>query len=276
VTPPLFLLDELPGSGTFALTGEEGRHAAKVRRIGVGEQVTVSDGRGQVADCEVSAVLPSGLQLTVLARRSVAVPSPRLVVVQALPKGERAELAVETMTELGVDEIVPWAAARSVVQWQGDRGAKAHARWQRVAREAAKQSRRPWVPTVAPLASTASVAALLAAAAAGLVLHEAASAAFAELAMPSVGDVVVVVGPEGGISAEELSAFATVGALSVRLGEPVLRTSTAGPAALAALSLCLGRWGLGRRDLGGRDLGGADLAGGVSDAGSELAGPNLE
>jgi 16S rRNA (uracil1498-N3)-methyltransferase len=269
VTPPLFLLDELPGSGTFALTGEEGRHAAKVRRIGVGEQVTVSDGRGQVAECEVSAVLPSGLQLTVLARRSVAVPSPRLVVVQALPKGERAELAVETMTELGVDEIVPWAAARSVVQWQGDRGAKAHARWQRVAREAAKQSRRPWVPTVAPLASTASVAALLAAAATGLVLHEAAS--FAELAMPSVGDVVVVVGPEGGISAEELSAFATVGALSVRLGEPVLRTSTAGPAALAALSLCLGRGGLGRRVFGG-----ADLAGGVSDAGSELAGPNLE
>jgi 16S rRNA (uracil1498-N3)-methyltransferase len=127
------------------------------------------------------------------------------------------------------------------------------------------------VPTVAPLASTASVAALLAAAATGLVLHETASAAFAELALPSHGDLVVVVGPEGGISAEELSAFATAGALSVRLGEPVLRTSTAGPAALAALSLCLGRWGLGRRVFGG-----ADLAGGVSDAGSELAGPNLE
>jgi 16S rRNA (uracil1498-N3)-methyltransferase len=242
MTLALFLLDALPDSDTFSLTGDEGRHAARVRRIGVGEHLTVSDGRGAVAECEVTAVLSDGLALSVLSRSSLELPSPRLVVVQALPKGERADLAVETMTELGVDEIVPWAASRSVVQWQGERGAKALVKWQRTAREAAKQSRRAWVPVISELVSTAAVARRIAASA-GLVLHEGATVSIGALALPAVRELVVVVGPEGGISSDELAVFDSAGALAVRLGEPVLRTSTAGAAALAALSLRLGRWG---------------------------------
>jgi 16S rRNA (uracil1498-N3)-methyltransferase len=162
--------------------------------------------------------------------------------VQALPKGERAELAVEVMTELGVDEIVPWSASRSVTQWHGSRGDKALDKWRRTAREAAKQSRRPWVPTVAPLASTAEVAALIRAAAGTLVLHESASIPLVGAELPVEGDLLVVVGPEGGVAEDELTRFAIAGAVAVRMGEPVLRTSTAGAAALAALSVRLGRW----------------------------------
>jgi 16S rRNA (uracil1498-N3)-methyltransferase len=164
-------------------------------------------------------------------------------VVQALPKGDRAELAVEVLTELGVDEIVPWAASRSMVQWHGPRGDKALDKWRRTAREATKQSRRAWVPLVKSLASTAEVAARLGAAAAGLVLHEDAELTLSTIALPSRGEVVVVVGPEGGIAPAELETFAASAGRAVRLGESVLRTSTAGPAALSALSVRLGRWG---------------------------------
>lgn len=237
MTPPLFLVDTLPPGAEFDLTGDEGRHAARVRRLGVGEVVVVGDGRGNLVDCAVIAIPADGLRLQVRRRRFVPAPEPRLVVVQALPKGDRAELAVETMTELGVDEIVPWAAARSITQWQGPRGERALERWRRTAAEAAKQSRRAWLPEVAALASTDAVAGR-----ATLVLHEAATVPLAAVDLPTAGDVVVVVGPEGGVSAAELECFAAAGATAVRLGDPVLRTSTAGPAALVALSVRLGRW----------------------------------
>jgi 16S rRNA (uracil1498-N3)-methyltransferase len=241
VTPPLFLLDELPDGPDVFLSGDEGRHAARVQRIKAGETVLVSDGAGTLLTCRVSAAVPDGLKLEVTGRRQVPAPDPRLVVVQALPKGERAELAVEVLTELGVDEIVPWAASRSIVHWHGARGEKALVKWRRTARAAAKQSRRPRVPAVTHLHSTAQVAARLATAT-GLVLHEDATGALAAVGLPTAGDVVVVVGPEGGIAPEELDAFTGAGAHAVRMGLPVLRTSTAGAAAAAALSLRLGRW----------------------------------
>jgi len=242
LSPPLFLLDELPEAPQVFLGGDEGRHAGRVQRIKAGETVLVSDGRGTLLTCTVAGVLPDGLRLDVEHRVRVPVPAPRLVVVQALPKGERAELAVEVLTELGVDEIVPWAAARSVAQWHGVRGAKALEKWRRTAREAAKQSRRAWVPAIAELSATTDVAARLAGATA-LVLHEEATEPLAAAPLPPGGEVIVVVGPEGGIAPGELAAFGSAGARAVRLGEPVLRTSTAGAAALAALSLRLGRWG---------------------------------
>jgi 16S rRNA (uracil1498-N3)-methyltransferase len=240
-TAPLFLVDALPAGDRFPLTGDEGRHAARVKRLGPGEPLLVGDGRGTVLGCVVARVLPDGLELAVEARRVEPEPSPRLVAVQALPKGERAELAVEVLTELGVDEIVPWAASRCIAQWHGPRGEKALAKWRRTAAEAAKQSRRAWVPAVAPLARTADVVARLATSA-GLVLHEAASEPLTAAPLPADGDVLVVVGPEGGIADDELALFADAGAVSVRMGAPVLRTSTAGAAALAVLSARLGRW----------------------------------
>jgi 16S rRNA (uracil1498-N3)-methyltransferase len=243
VTPPLFLIDApLPTGSRLVLDGDEGRHAATVKRVRPGEQVLVGDGQGALLQCEVCAVSRDRLELAVLGRRDCPPASPRLTVVQALPKGDRGELAVELLTELGVDEIVPWAASRAVTRWDDARAAKAHARWQRTAREAAKQSRRPWVPVVAGLASTAEVATRLREAPVGLVLHEAAGRSIASAPLAGTG-ITVVVGPEGGVSDEELATFEGAGALLVRLGDSVLRTSTAGAAALAALQTRLGRWG---------------------------------
>ncbi len=242
MTPPLFLLTDIPAGDELYLAGDEGHHAARVRRVAVGERVLVANGIGTVLRCVVRAVTLDGVRLAVESRALVPAPQPRIVVVQALPKGDRAELAVEVMTELGVDGIVPWAASRSITQWHGPRGEKALERWRRTAREAAKQSRRPRFPQIAALASTFEVARLLRDAATALVLHEDAAGSLAVAPLPRVGEVLVVVGPEGGIAPDELAAFTAVGAHPVHLGAGVLRTSSAGAAALAALSVRLDRW----------------------------------
>jgi 16S rRNA (uracil1498-N3)-methyltransferase len=243
VTPPLFLLDDVADVATLHLGGDEGRHAARVKRIGVGETVLVGDGHGCVAHCTVTAVDADGLELQVSERLVVPSPAPRIVVVQALPKGERAEFAVEMLTELGVDEIVPWQSARAIVRWDGPRGERSLERWRRAAREATKQSRRAWLPSIAPAASTADITSRIRDAACALVLHEDATASLVAAPVPGHGGVVVVVGPEGGVAPDEVAAFEAAGAVAVRLGAEVLRTSTAGPAAVAALSARLGRWG---------------------------------
>lgn len=243
MTAPLFLTDTARlAAAPVVLDGPEGRHAATVRRLGPGERVDLTDGAGLLAECVVARAGRDRLELEVVVRRSVPAPAPRLVVVQALAKGERGEQAVEAMTEVGVDVVVPWAAARCVTQWRAERGVRALSRWRGAAREAAKQARRPWLPEVTGPASTAEVAARLRGAALGVVLHEEAAAPLATLDVPREGEVVLVVGPEGGIAPEELAAFAAAGAAAYRLGPTVLRTSTAGVAALAVLLARTGRW----------------------------------
>lgn len=239
---PLFLVGhgELPVSGRFVLGGDEGRHAAKVRRLRVGEHLQLADGAGVLAQCVVTEV-GAGLTVDVLSVHRVPAPSPKLTVVQALPKGERGELAVELTTELGVDEIVPWAAERCIARWDGARAQRNRERWEAHAREAAKQARRPWVPVVEPIADTTAVLAR-ARSAHAIVLHEAATDPLTGLDLPSDGEVLVIVGPEGGVSDSELTLFHEAGTRSCRLGPEVLRTSTAGAAALAVLSGRLGRW----------------------------------
>ena len=224
------------------LDGAEGHHAAVVRRLRAGERLLLTDGAGTAADCVVVEVGRDQLTATVESVSVAAAPQPRLVVVQALPKGDRGEIAVETLTEVGVDVIVPWAAARCVTQWKDQRGAKALERWRATAREAAKQSRRVWWPDVEGAASTSEVAALIAGAALGLVLHEGATDALGAVDVPGSGSVVVVVGPEGGITDDERAAFAAAGARTVRMGPSVLRTSTAGTAAAAVLLAATSRW----------------------------------
>ncbi|HEX6920441.1 MAG TPA: 16S rRNA (uracil(1498)-N(3))-methyltransferase [Actinomycetes bacterium] len=244
MSAPVFLVDDgrLDDGDRVVLDGPEGRHAATVRRLGPGERVLLSDGRGLVADCRVLAAGRDHLELEVCGRSLIPAPQPRLVVVQALPKGDRGELAVETMTEVGVDVVVPWAAARCITRWRADRADKALARWRSAAREAAKQARRPHVPEVTAVAGTDQVAARLRSAALGVVLHEEADLPLAALDVPRSGDVVVVVGPEGGVSPAELEEFDRAGATAYRLGPTVLRTSTAGVAALSVLSALSGRW----------------------------------
>jgi 16S rRNA (uracil1498-N3)-methyltransferase len=204
----------------------------------------LADGRGGTAYATVLAVGRGSVEFEVAERSFVPAYDPRLVVVQGIAKGDRGELAVQAMTEIGVDEIVPWAAARSVAQWRGDRGVKAREKWVSTAREAAKQARRSWLPVVAgdPDCSTKQVAARLGEVAAAFVLHEEATGGLTTAALPAAGEIALVVGPEGGISDAELDVFASAGATAVRLGAEVLRTSTAGVAALSVLSARLGRW----------------------------------
>lgn len=233
----MFFRAELDGD-ELVLDGPEGRHAAVVRRIGVGERVRLTDGQGEWAEGGVVAASKVGVTVAVDKRGTTPPAAPRVVVVQAVPKGERAELAVEMLTEVGVDVIVPWNAERSQFRANPERVQKLLAKWQAWAFEASKQSRRTWFAEVAPLATTAEVAELLAGAALPVVLHEEATVPLASLDVPATGDIVLVIGPEGGIAPGELETF---DATPIRLGETVLRTSTAGVAAAAAI-LAPSRW----------------------------------
>src|SRR3954471_3752448 len=179
---PLFLVDAVPEAGPLVLDGPEGRHAATVKRLRVGETVQVADGRGGLGDAEVVAVGRDLVELTVRRRVELPPPAPRVVLAQALVKGDRGELAVELATEAGVDEILPWRATRCVAKWEpGPRGDKAVARWRSTVREATKQARRPWVPPVGDPVSTAALAKRVAGADAALVLHESAAAGLASI-----------------------------------------------------------------------------------------------
>ncbi|WP_434741317.1 16S rRNA (uracil(1498)-N(3))-methyltransferase [Micromonospora sp. SH-82] len=244
MSAPLFLVDALPTGDRLTLDGPEGHHAATVQRLRVGEDLLLADGRGGTAAAVVTLVGRGSLEIEVTSRGYVDADVPRLVVVQGIAKGDRGELAVQAMTETGVDEIVPWAASRSVVQWRGERGVRARQKWVATAREAAKQARRAWLPVVAgaPDESTSTVARRVAGAAAAFVLHEGAQERLSTADLPETGEIVLVVGPEGGVSEHELTTFTEAGARTVRLGPTVLRTSTAGVAALAVLATRLARW----------------------------------
>ena len=239
---PVFLADVTGArvGDTVTLDGDEGRHAVVVRRLRVGEEILLSDGGGTTARASVTSLDKRSLEAEVVQVEVAERPSPQVTVVQAIPKGERADLAVETLTEIGVDRIVPWAAARCVAVWRGDRAEKSLARWRSTAREAAKQSRRAFLPEVTPAASTAEVAALLSEADIAVVLHEEATMPLGAIAVEGARTIVVVVGPEGGIAPAELEAFGD--ASIVGLGPTVLRTSTAGVAAVAALLARTTRW----------------------------------
>lgn len=229
-------------AATLVLAGPEGRHAGTVRRIRSGETVEIADGSGTVARCEVTASSKQHLDLVVRAVEVLAPPPLRFGLVQALAKGGRDEQAVETATEAGVDLILPWQAERSVSRWEGPKVARNEQRWATIAREAAKQSRRARVPQVEPLRGSADLAARIGRADLALVLHEDAAEPLVRTEVPSTGEVLLVVGPEGGIGAGELAGLTAAGAHPVRLGPEVLRTSSAGPIALAHLAARSGRW----------------------------------
>ncbi|GAB2752196.1 16S rRNA (uracil(1498)-N(3))-methyltransferase [Streptomyces bullii] len=245
MTAPVFVVEHFRagGGGRYVLDGPEGRHAVSVKRLRPGEDVILTDGAGHWADCVVLGTEGKDRLVVQLDSVSEEPPEePRITVVQALPKGDRGELAVETMTEVGVDAIVPWAAARCITQWKGDRGLRSLAKWRATAREAGKQSRRVRFPEVADAATTKQVAALLARADFAAVLHESGEEPLATAELPAEGEIVLVVGPEGGVAPEELELFAGAGAKAYVLGPTVLRTSTAGTAAAALLLGRTGRW----------------------------------
>lgn len=238
MTAPLFFVDASAWTADrIVVGGEEGRHAADVRRLRLGEVVDIGDGHGRLARGVVADVQRGRIVVAVEHRHEVAVPSPRFVVAQALAKGGRDLDAVAAMTEVGVDEVVAWQAERSVAK----PSSRTIERWQATAVAATKQSHRAWVPTVVGPACVDDVATLLRGASLGIVLHEEANGPLSLVRVPEDGDVVIVVGPEGGLSPVELTAFENAGARLYRLGDTVLRTSTAGVAALSVLS-AMRRW----------------------------------
>ncbi|MDX8035073.1 16S rRNA (uracil(1498)-N(3))-methyltransferase [Lentzea sp. BCCO 10_0856] len=243
MTLAVFLVEALPSGEEFVLDGPEGRHAATVKRLRVGEELVLSDGSGVLARCSVVAVERDALSLRVLERTVEPEPAPRVVLAQALVKGDRGELAVELATEAGVDGVLPWRASRCVAKWEdGPRGAKALGRWRSTVREAAKQARRSRVPFVDEPVSTTQLSHRVSSSALTLVLHESATERLADVPLPASGDVLLVVGPEGGITPEELDALRSSGARIVRLGPTVLRASTAAAVALGALGVLTSRW----------------------------------
>ncbi|HEY9244054.1 MAG TPA: 16S rRNA (uracil(1498)-N(3))-methyltransferase [Streptosporangiaceae bacterium] len=242
-TPPVFLASpaELAGD-QLVLSGPEGRHAADVRRLTAGERVDLTDGAGQLAECVVTRAQRGTLELAVRGRRIIPPADPALAVAQAIPKGERGQLAVELMTEVGVDVVIPWAAQRCVVRWSGERGDRALARWRSTAREAGKQARRARFPEVTGPAGLTGLTARLAAAACAIVLDPDADISLGALPLPGTGEILLVVGPEGGLAPEETGALTAAGAVTAHLGPTVLRASTAGAVAAAVLLSRLSRW----------------------------------
>jgi 16S rRNA (uracil1498-N3)-methyltransferase len=224
------------------LRGAEGWHAATVRRLSVGERADVTNGAGIVAECVVTGIGPGVIEFEVLARRAVPPAQPRVVVVQAIPKGDAGELAVATMTEVGVDAVVAWEAERCVARWRGERAAKGLARWRAAAREAAKQSRRAWIPDVTGPEATPAVVSRVAAAELAVLLDPEAPAALGSIPLPARGEMVMIVGPEGGVSPAEAGTMAAAGAVAARLGPTVLRASSAGAVAAALALAHSGRW----------------------------------
>jgi 16S rRNA (uracil1498-N3)-methyltransferase len=245
VTRGLFYVDALPQIGELAVVdGDEGFHAANVRRIRPGEEVDLGDGLGTVAHCVVEDVVKARLTAKLLDRQTVPLPSPSVTVVQALPKSDRSELAIELATEAGADAFVAWQASRCVARWESsakvDKGLR---RWRAVARSAARQSRRPYIPSVSGVLSTAELVERVSdSSVTTLVLHESATVKLPELPVAQVDSLLLIVGPEGGIADDEVAALAGAGATAVRLGPSVLRTSTAAAVALGALGALTSRW----------------------------------
>jgi 16S rRNA (uracil1498-N3)-methyltransferase len=245
VVEPLFFAaigaDTVAGS-SFVLSGPEAKHAVSVRRMTIGEAIAVSDGSKTKIRGKVSKVSKETLEIAVESVDALEEPQAKLVLVQALAKGDRDELAIQACTELGVSGVIPWQADRSVSIWKAEKKQKGQTRWQSIVTEAAKQSLRALVPRVEPVMDSQELISLLNGFNQVLVLDPESGSSITELSPPLVGKTAIVVGPEGGMSEQELAAFAEAGFSSVRLGSGVLRTSTAGMAAISYLQAKLGDW----------------------------------
>ena len=240
---PLFRFNEplVPGQ-EVQLSGPEGHHAAAVRRMRVGEAIALTNGRGLKARGVVSAVAPKQLTVAVHSVDTFELPAVTFTLVQAVAKGDRDELAVQAATELGTSKVVPWQADRSISKWDG-KEEKNRERWQQIVDEAAKQALRPWFPPVTQVQSSKSLATQIAESAGTfLVLDPTAVMSLNQVELSSAGEVGLIVGPEGGITEAELALFETAGAKRVHLGSGILRTSTAGMAAISVLAAKSGYW----------------------------------
>jgi len=225
------------GITTLELSGDEGHHAVKVKRTQVGEVIEICDGQGVRVTGTVTAVGKKSLSLNVDKYENEPVAKLKLTVAQALAKGDRADLALEILTEVGVDSIVPWRAEHAIAKW--DDPEKGKAKWQNTVAQASKQARRSWIPVIEDVVTTSQLVQLANEFDVALVLHESAIRSFADVWLPESGSILLIVGPEGGVSSTELSQFSEL--QQVRMGKTVMRTSTAGAIAAGAI-LSKTRW----------------------------------
>jgi 16S rRNA (uracil1498-N3)-methyltransferase len=233
----LFFVEDLPTStgAIYEFDGEDAHHAVRVLRMTAGEIFMLSDGEGAWSEVKVFAVKKKSLEVQVLSSGFQEPLRTSITVVQAIPKGDRAKEAIELLTEAGVDTIIPWTSSRSI--------GKGTDKFAITAREASKQSRRLRIPRVVDAASTDQICALIKQSSCTVVFHESAPSALSELKLPlGISDVVIIIGPEGGITDEELARFSDAGAMLSRMGRPVLRSAHAGIAAVSALCAKLGVW----------------------------------
>lgn len=229
-----------PGD-SVSLVGDEAHHASRVGRVAVGEATLLSDGRGHLAQATVTTINAGEVACRIDSGSMEPRPEPQVWLAQALAKGDRDETAIQAATELGVDGVIPYAANRSISQWRGDKIDKGIARWTKIVTEASKQAIRSWVPDVAPLVDTHGLVALVPDYQV-VVLDPQASEQLSDYRPSTQTPVLIVVGPEGGLDDHEIAALVAAGATTQRLGATVLRTSSAGPAALALINVTLGRW----------------------------------
>ena len=236
-----FFVADLPvdvrvGDQVFVV-GAEAHHAGVVRRLSRAERVTVTDGLGTGVVGRAERVSKTEVVVSVESVERLAPPEPYIIVAQAVPKTDRAGLAVDLMTEAGVDEIVPWDAARSQVRWAPEKADKALGKWVAAAREASKQARRLRFPVIGDYTGARGVARLAAEADQVIVMHERAGVGIEQCAVVPSGRVLIVIGPEGGLTDQEVETFAEAGGTAYLMGPTVLRTSTAGAVAVTQVRL---------------------------------------
>jgi 16S rRNA (uracil1498-N3)-methyltransferase len=237
----LFLVDKLDDSNLIEVSGDEAHHAIKVLRINVSEEILISDGAGNWVRASVENIEKKTFTAKVLERGFQPEKSPRLIVVQGLPKSDRVKDAIEILVESGVDQIIPWQADRSISKWQKDSLDK----WQSAAVAATKQSRRFRKPEIIDGLSLSQLLEIESENSAVLVMHESATTKLSEVVtskFAGMSEIIIVIGPEGGISESELTVLEGAGAHIVGLGPEVFRSAHAGGAALSAVSALIGRW----------------------------------
>lgn len=244
---PVFVADHLlaDAGSSAGISGAEARHAIQSQRTTVGERIELIDGTGTRAVVEVTAISGKNQLVGIIESITHEPPAtPQVTVVQALPKSERSELAIDLLTQAGANVIVPWQASRCIAKWPTSaKQQKGVAKWEAAALAAAKQSRRAYIPQITGLKTTSDVEKLIAEADIALVLDEQAEESLKNLPLADVENIVLIIGPEGGITEEELVVFQTAGAKAIVLGPEVLRTASAGMVALAAIGIRTARWG---------------------------------
>jgi 16S rRNA (uracil1498-N3)-methyltransferase len=235
----LFFVDQLSGGNTQELSGDEGHHAVAVMRLSVGEQIKIADGSGNWVSGTITEVNKKSLKIDVAERGSAQAGKPELTVVQAVTKSDRAKEMLELLTVGGADQIIPWQAERCISKWQSDSAQK----WMSAIKEAAKQSRRVKLPTLGDEVSTNQLLKLFQPSDKVIVLHESSSTGVSQINISKeVERIILIIGPEGGISDSEISQLESAGAVTARMGDLVLRSAHAGFAALAAIQSSIGRW----------------------------------